>query len=163
MFLRLLSSRSKNSATVQDIADSIAPGESFTRFICSKSQFARTTGRVKPQAIEPRFNATKGRYETSVHRTVGLTEGQTWALGYAHVEDVTENRVIKARGTGPFALVADGGLNTDVNGPPSPRHVDIVGWSPDDKDVRLMRATEIADKLQLQTDPRPSTRQSVRP
>jgi hypothetical protein len=111
---------------------------------------------VKPQALLPRLNAAKERWETSVHRPEGLADGETWALGYAYVENVAEKRVIKARAVGPFTLVSDNGLTTDVNGPPFPRHVEIVGWSPDDKDVRLMHATQIADKLQLQIDPRAS-------
>jgi hypothetical protein len=154
LFRRLLSSRCRTSATEPDIAESIAPGESFTRFICSSGHFASTKGRVKAQALLPKFNALKGQWETSVHRPLGLSDAQTWALGYSHVERVGENRVIKARGTGLFDLIAGAGLQVEVNGPPFPRHVDIKGWSPSDKADRLMRATEIADKLQLQLDPR---------
>lgn len=148
------SSPSRSSAIGPVIGDSIAAGESFVRFICSRSQFAPKTGRVKPQAVDPRYNSRKGRYETSVHRTVGLTEAQTWALGYAHVENPAEDRIVKASGIGPFDILAICSLQADVNGAPFPRHVDIVGWSRDSKDARLMRATEIADRLRLQIDPR---------
>jgi hypothetical protein len=109
---------------------------------------------VKAQALLPKFNAAKNRWETSVHRPSGLSDAQTWALGYSYVESVGQDRIIKARGFGPFDLVNGAGLQVDVNGPPFPRHVDIKGWSPNDKADRLMRATEIADKLQLQLDPR---------
>jgi hypothetical protein len=54
---------------------------------------------------------------------------------------------------GAYAVAEAQGLKLDVNGLPYPRHVDIIGWSPD-KDARLMIATEIADKLALAIDPR---------
>jgi hypothetical protein len=66
------------------------------------------------------------------------------------------SRIIKARGQGAYALAKAQGLTLDVNGPPYPRHVDIIGWS-SDKDAQLMAATEIVEKLQLIIDPRRST------
>jgi hypothetical protein len=128
--------------------------EQFTRFILTRSHFARDTGRLKPPALLPFLNKAKSRWETSTHRVAGLTAPQIWQLGYSHVENVQEGRTIKARGTGPFALVTIQALSLDVNGAPYPRHVDIIGWSSTDKDLRLMKATEIADKLQLDLDPR---------
>lgn len=43
-------------------------------------------------------------------------------------------------------------LSLDVNGEPFPIHVDIVGW-PEEKDARMMKATEVADKLKLELAP----------
>ena len=136
------------------LPDAIADGEAFTRFLLSKSHFAREKSRVKPQAFMPNPNPTHGRLETSVHRIARLTQEQIWQLGYGHVEKAEEGRIIKARAVGAFELVTATGLSCDVNGPPYPRHVDIVGWS-DEKHVRLMRATEIADNVTLELDPRP--------
>jgi len=54
-------------------------------------------------------------------------------------------------------LVLGRALQLDVNGLPYPRHVDIVGWpDPDghDKSKQLMKATEIADMMVLEIDPR---------
>jgi hypothetical protein len=110
--------------------------------------------RVKPLALLPMLNKTTNRWETSTHRIQGLAVAEIWNLGYEHVENRPANRIIKARGQGPFHLAKSAGLSLDVNGPPYPRHVDIVGWSPTDKDVRLMRATEIANSLLLVIDPR---------
>lgn len=101
----------------------------------------------------PMFNAAKGRFETSTHRIAGLTDAQVWELGYSSVENPAERRVVKASGIGKFELATGQGLALDVNGEPYPRHVDIVNW-PEDKDVRLMRATHIADKLRLRVDQR---------
>jgi hypothetical protein len=100
------------------------------------------------------FNEKRNRLETSTHRIKGLSTPEIWQIGYGHVENVAEGRLIRARGTGLFSLATSQGLALDVNGPPVPRHVDIIGWSATDKDVRLMQQTEIADKLQLEIDPR---------
>lgn len=101
----------------------------------------------------PMFNTSKERFETSTHRIAGLTDAQVWELGYSYVENPDEKRVVKASGIGKFELVTGQGLALDVNAEPYPRHVDIVNW-PEDKDGRLMRATDIADKLRLHVDPR---------
>jgi hypothetical protein len=101
----------------------------------------------------PMFNAAKGRFETSTHRITGLTDIQVWELGYLCVENLAHGRVVKANCIGKFELAKSQGLALDVNGEPYPRHVDIVNWS-EDKNVRLMRAAEIADKLRLHVDPR---------
>ncbi len=101
----------------------------------------------------PMFNTAKGRFETSTHRVAGLTDPQVWELGYSRVENPAQGRVVKANCIGKFELATGQGLALDVNGEPYPRHVDIVNW-PEDKNVRLMRATDIADKLRLHVDPR---------
>ena len=143
-----------NSSSEPTLPSDIEVNESFTRFIFSRRHFAPEKGRVKPQAIQPRFNAHRARWETSTHRIDGLTAAEIWKLGYANVEDARTDQRIKARGTGSFALVTTQELALDVNGPPFPRHVDIIGWSTTDKDLRLMQATEIANKMQLEVDPR---------
>lgn len=149
-----MSNRSTNSANEPTLAPEIARDETFTRFIFTDSHFAATTGRVKPHALMPRLSPDKNRFETSTHRVRELASDQIWQLGYSHVENAQQGRNIKARGTGPFELATSRGLTLDVNGPPYPRHVDIIGWSETDKDVRLMKATEIVNELRLEIDPR---------
>jgi hypothetical protein len=134
----------------------VAASECFTRFIFSKSHFAREKGRVKAQALLPIFNQESQRWETSTHRIDGLGPQQIWELGYRHVENAQESRTIKARASGRYAAATSRGLTLDVNGDPFPRHVDIVGWSADKSD-RMMKATEIADELALELEPRPSS------
>lgn len=109
---------------------------------------------MKPQALLPMLNKTTNRWETSTHRIQGLAVAGIWDLGYKHVENRAAGRIIKARAQGPFDLAKSAGLSFDVNGSPYPRHVDLIGWSTTDKDVRLMRATEIANSLLLVIDPR---------
>jgi hypothetical protein len=53
---------------------------------------------------------------------------EIWRLGYEHVENAEGGRTVKARGEGAFTLITEQDLSLDVNGPPYPRHVDIIGW-----------------------------------
>jgi len=103
----------------------------------------------------PDFNEKKKRWETSIQRIARLTSSEVWAVGYQHAEHSAARRVIKARADGQIDQVTRQKLSLDVNGPPYPRHVDIVGWPESDKDARLMRATEISESLNLVMDPRP--------
>lgn len=148
--------RSRRFEIAPVLAESIGVDEAFVRFILSASQYAATTGRVKAEALIPLFNEAKARYETSVHRCDGLAEAEIWALGYEYVENLPAGRKIKARGMGSIRIVVEVGLTTDVNGPPFPRHVDLVGWPPstDAKHARKMCAVEIADKMRVILDPR---------
>lgn len=130
--------------------------EHFTRFLVQRNLFARTTRRIKPPAITPRYNKEKARWETSTHRTDGLRTDGIWALGYQYVEDVSKDRRILARASGVVSVVTTLGLQWDVNGQPYPRHADIIGWSNDDKHRRMMVATEIANNMTLEIDPRPA-------
>jgi hypothetical protein len=100
----------------------------------------------------PMFNEESGRLETSIYRCANFLGAEIWQIGRLHVENPQSGRLIKARGVGPFQLVAAQNLSLDVNGEPFPIHVDIVGW-PDAKDARLMKATEIANKLKLELAP----------
>ena len=145
---------SRNSRRERPLSVEIRDGEEFSRFILNRRHFSVEKKRVKANALLPMTNKATGRLETSTHRVAGLNDQEIWNLGYDHVENAANKRIIKARGQGPFALVSASGLSCDVNGPPYPRHVDVIGW-PQDKDGQLMKATEIADKLTLVVDPRP--------
>jgi len=143
----------RNSTIDAPLSADLRNNEDFTRFILTKKHFSIEKMRVKAPALLPMLNKVKGRFETSTHRVKDLAATEIWKLGYDHVENVAEGRTIKARGQGAYSLAQAQGLAFDVNGPPYPRHVDVIGWS-SDKDVRLMQATEIADKLSLEIDPR---------
>jgi hypothetical protein len=53
----------------------------------------------------PLYNKERARFETSTYRTDGLQPQDIWLLGYEYVEDLTNQRRIKARGDGIAALV----------------------------------------------------------
>lgn len=127
--------------------------EDFTRFIFSKSHYSSEKKRVKPPALLPLFNERKQRWETSIFRVRGLRTNGIWKLGYLFTEGNLAERKIKARGSGCLSCVAEQQLGLDVNADPYPRHVDITGWA-DVKHERLHKATEIANQLNLDLDPR---------
>jgi hypothetical protein len=102
----------------------------------------------------PDFSAIKQRWETSIQRIDGLTIAEAWELGYRYAENLPAGRRIKARGTASLEIIVAQGLGLEVNGPPFPRHVDIVNWPAGSKDERLMKATEIANKMTLELNPR---------
>lgn len=136
-----------------DLRDSPEHDEEFTRFIFSKAHFSKDKGRVKPPALLPLFNENKQRWETSIFRVAGLGTKQIWKLGYLFTEGNTSDRKIKARGSGCLSCITDQQMGLDVNADPYPRHVDITGWG-EAKHERLHQATEIADQLNLDIDPR---------
>jgi hypothetical protein len=144
---------SRNSRPEHPLSVEIRDGEEFTRFILNRKHFSAENRRVKANALLPLTNNVTGRLETSTHRVAGLNDQQIWTLGYENVENAANNRIIKARGQGPIALVSASGLSCDVNGLPYPRHVDVIGW-PQEKDGQMMKAVEIADKMALEIDPR---------
>jgi len=154
MWQRFSSSRFARFLRLSDLPPQVAATESVSRFLLSKKLFAATTGRVKPAALLPYWNQKRRRFETSTHRTDDLRPEQIWAIGYRHVENLAQNRQIRGRGHCQAAVVTAQALGFHVNGRPYPRHVDVVGW-PDEEDARLMRATEIADSMTLELDPRP--------
>jgi hypothetical protein len=156
MFRKLFLKPSRNSTIDPPLSADIQHDESFTRFIFTKQHFSIEKKRVKPLALMPMLNKTTGRWETSTHRVKDLNAAEIWKLGYDHVQDLVKGRVIKARGQGLYSVARGQELSLDVNGSPYPRHVDLIGWPMTDKDARLMKATEIADKLLLEIDPRNS-------
>lgn len=135
----------------------VGAAEGFSRFLFHSNQFTVGTGRVRPPAMMPYENEEKQRLETSIFRSDRLEGGQIWALGYQYVENLPAGRRIRARGLGAVSDVLTQGLLLDVNGNPYPRHVDIVGWADGNgKAARMMLATEIANRMTLETDLRPA-------
>ncbi len=149
----MLSQLSTSSSRTVASPGQLDLNETFTRFILDRNKFSAGNGRVKPAAFLPEFNSKAERFETSVYRVANLSPAEIWSLGYRYVENQSRDRFVKARGSGTFRLAQDAALKFDVCGEPYPRHVDVVGW-PEDKATRLMKATEIADNLNLSVDPR---------
>lgn len=133
----------------------VGAAEGLTRFLVHTNQFTASTGRVRPSALMPYDNRQKQRSETSMFRTDGLQADGVWALGYQFVENLAVGRRIRARGLGIASVVTAQGLRFDVSGQPYPRHADIIGWpNGDDRAARMMLATEIANSMTLEIDPR---------
>ncbi len=145
MFSLLSKIWSKNSDT-----KNVERHERVTRFIVKSDYF--TADRVKWNAFSPYTNPESRRLETSLYRELRLTSAELWRLGRKHVEGRERRREIKARGSGPVAPILDCGLALDVNGPPEPIHVDIVGW-PTEKHEQRQLAMEFVSHFKVEMAP----------
>jgi hypothetical protein len=130
----------------------VADDEPVSRFL-KRNDFAPTKGRVKPSGLLPHWNADHNRLETSTHRSGGLERDQIWALAYRYVENPAQNRRVHGRGHCLAAIVTSQDLSFDVYDEPYPRHADIVEW-PAEEHEQLMLATDIADAMTLDLDPK---------
>jgi len=110
----------------------------MSRFLLAKSQFARTTGKVKPAAFLPPANR-----RLSVFETTNSTEENIWALGGKHVAAPREKPLYGRADLGSNAIER-AGLVIEPSAPP-PAHADLIGW-PDD----VGWVADIALQLSLQ-------------
>lgn len=123
----------------------ISPLEAITRYIFSKSHYAKTKGRVKYAAFLPK----KG--ETSIFRISNLSHKQIWNIGENYVAPIS-SRTLRARGD----IIASDVFDEDLRIKPNTRkhrlHANIVGW-PLQQDKIMLLATNLADKAQLHLKP----------
>jgi hypothetical protein len=124
-------------------------GEPLTRFLFSDGDFSRTKLSPKSNAFMPEFNKERIRYETSITRTVDLSDAEIWRYGKQEVEANRFGYVqLKARVDFDQATIAVKRLKIESD-PPPPRHAAILGWpsDPDDKEARRALAQEIVSRL----------------
>lgn len=116
-------------------------GEPVARYLVHKSDFSREKNRVKPRAFMPPADL-----KTSLFRTLGLSEDETWSLGE---EFVARPQKLTLRGRGDLLVcdIAGTGLRVEPDEPPE-RHANIVGWSAD-KDKQRSVAQELAARASL--------------
>jgi len=129
-------------------ADRVEDDEVVARFLFDRDDFVPTTGRVKPKPFLP----SPEDDATSVFRTGGLSETDTWALASPR-----GMRIAKARGTLQGGQIRWAGLDVVPMVPP-PRHAAIVNWPA--KDARLSLAQRLAElaKLVLRPETQPAER-----
>jgi len=139
-----------------DLSGEVADDEPVSRFL-RRTDFAPTKGRVKPSGLLPRWNADHNRFETSTHRSGGLGRDQVWALAYRYIENLDQKRRLHGRGHCLAAIVTSQALSFDVYGEPYPRHADIAEW-PVEEHEQLMLATNIANAMTLDLDPKGGVR-----
>ncbi len=149
-FLRMSSLLSKIWSKNSGAKNAVERHERVTRFIVKSDYF--TGERVKWNAFSPYKNPASHRLETSIYRELRLTAAEIWRLGRKHVENLEQNREIKARGSGPVSPILERGLALDVNGPPEPIHADIVGW-PAEKHEQRQLAMEFVSHFKAEPAP----------
>jgi hypothetical protein len=119
---------------------SIEAEDPLARFIYSSSHISRENKRIKHNAFMP---AADGK--TSIFRTKGLEEGDTWAIG----EEVAAKRsqTLHARGDIVAADVFKAKLRIVPSEPP-PRHANIEDW-PAEKSAQKLIAIDLAETAKL--------------
>jgi len=87
--------------------------------------------------------------KTSVFGIDGLIDKDIWAIGEAVI--AASGRTLHGRGDLNSTTVIDSGLSLDFNNTPH-RHVDIVGWPPDEL-LQRQSALKLADNCVLKLLP----------
>lgn len=120
--------------------------EKLSRFILQSNWIRTSDSTAKPAAFLP--NPQNG--ETSVFRTSGITEQNTWEIGDREVADRRAKPIL-----GRADILARDIMSRNLQIKPSeppPRHANIIGW-PDEKSKQLQIAVELAADASYYTKP----------
>ena len=77
--------------------------------------------------LMPRRSPGTRRLETSVCRSISLSEAEVWKICAAHFDSHAPKPAI-GRGVGSAEAVFKVNLGIDADGKPYPAHANIVGW-----------------------------------
>jgi hypothetical protein len=136
LFEKFIRSRSGTNFELRPEAD-----EELTRYIFSRSHFAATKNRVKPDAFLP----SPAPVETSVFRMIGLNRNTIQEHGQKIGRE--RDQTLRAWADVRAAVVFD--LQLDVRSDHAPpRHAAIVGW-PLEKDEQISLAQQLAAAAHL--------------
>lgn len=139
------------------MTDSVAPNELLARYVTSSKWFRRQDHTVKQDAFIP----SESPLELSVTRHLNLSENDMWRIGKKITDHISRklsiSRTLYGRADVETAHVLAQSLNVVSQPvPDNPNHANIVGW-PSDKDVRKMRAMEIARVARFVVNPEVQT------
>lgn len=115
----------------------IEPSEKLSRFILQSNWIRASDSTVKPAAFLP--NPHNGN--TSVFRTSGISEQNTWEIGDREVADRRGKPLLGRADILAFDVLSKH-LQINPSEPPL-RHANITDW-PDEKSKRLQIAVELA-------------------
>jgi hypothetical protein len=129
------------------MTDSVASSELLARYITSSKWFRKQDQTVKQDAFIP----PESPLELSVTRHLNLPENDIWNIGRRIAARIS--RTLHGRADVETSHVLAQSLSV-VPQPvaDNPNHANIVGWS-SDKDVRKMRALEIARVARFVANP----------
>ena len=131
--------------------DSVSSNELLARYITSSKWFRRQDQTVKQDAFIP----PESPLELSVTRHLNLPENDIWSIGRRIATSIS--RTLHGRADVETSHVLAQSLNVVPQPvPDNPNHANIVGWS-SDKDVRKMRALEIARVARFVANPEAGT------
>jgi len=149
-FFRHWARRSQTSSLLRSLPVEVDPAEEISSFVRYDGHLNHRTGTVKHEHFKPR--EVRGRFESSVYRTSGLTLADNWALIRVVFEE-GRNNTAKARAYGPADAILNAGLSFDADGQPHPRHANIVGWDSSEKHLRKQQAMNFASAFRFEERP----------
>lgn len=131
------------------MTDSVASNELLARYIIYSKWFRKQDQTVKQDAFIP------SDLELSVTRHLNLAENDIWMIGKKIAGSMF--RTLYGRADVETSHVTAQSLNVVHQPvPDNPNHANIVGW-PLDKDVKKMRALEIARVARFVANPEEGT------
>ena len=126
---------------------SVASSEPLARYVTASKWFRKQDQTVKQDAFIP----PDSPLELSVTRHLNLTENDIWTIGKKIAGGIS--RTLHGRADVETTHVIAQRLSVVPQPvPDNPNHANIVGWS-SDKDVRKMRALEIARVARFVANP----------
>mgnify|MGYP001615120237 CR=1 FL=1 len=129
------------------MTDFVASNELLARYITSSKWFRKQDQTVKQDAFIP----PESPLELSMTRHLNLSEHDIWSIGRGIATSIS--RTLHGRADVETTHVLAQSLNVVPQPvPDNPNHANIVGW-PSDKDVRKMRALEIARVARFVANP----------
>jgi hypothetical protein len=116
------------------------PAAIVARSINERGKYkAGNPDRPDKRALLPAANPNTGRIELSTFSIDGLEDNDIWAL-------LRRQGNVYGRADLTREVIEQAGLSLDENNVP-PRHVDIIGWNPDDFAERMKIASNLAKVL----------------
>lgn len=150
-YLKKLFKGLRKSAPRPEPTTNILANETVSRFLTSKSQFAKSKNIVKYSAFKPNRDG-----ETSVYRTTGISNTEIWLIGEKFVRTPIAKRhgscTLYGRGDIEAKEILNASLALVPKPKPHPRHADILNW-PENNENRLMLAIMLANKATLHLPP----------
>lgn len=122
--------------------EEVSPSEWVARFIMQKSYFRSSDRTARHNAFMPNRNG-----ETSVYRTIDLSEKEIYEIGQIYVAEPLGKRLF-GHAEIVVSTILDQRLKVEPHPHPHPRHANIVDW-PEDKSKHKMIALELAAYAQL--------------
>jgi hypothetical protein len=115
------------------LPDILHSDEELSRFFDESNRFKRSTAGdyVLPKAFEPKFDLERQRFETSLYRTVDLSDQDVWELAKRLVEPSKKKPTLGCAQL-QCSAVTSNGLHAIADEPPE-RHAVIVGWPEGDE------------------------------
>jgi hypothetical protein len=125
----------------------LAPSDTATRFIYSRSHIRKSDARPKPGAFSPPPSS-----KLSVAHSTGLPNSEVWKIGSLTLGTQPGRDTIYARADVPVRSFNDRKLRAIRDDIPFKRHTSVIGW-PQSADADEAKRLRLQICLELSVDP----------